>query len=187
MTETVMTPETKTIAQYDKAIEQCKNIFVAKTKDYGTSWRILRLPSITDQIFIKAQRIRTIDLKGTMKVNEEIDSEFIGILNYAVIGLIQLELNDESGEEISFDKAVELFNKKTEEAKQLMLLKNHDYGEAWRDMRVSSFTDLILMRVFRMRQIEDNAGKTIMSEGIDSHLYDTINYSVFALIKLSVL
>ena len=185
MTETTMTSDNKTVVQYNEVIEQCRNIFEAKAKDYGTSWRILRLPSITDQIFIKAQRIRTIDLKGTKKVDEEIESEFIGILNYAVIGLIQLELKDDSGEEISFEEAVSLFNKKTEEAKELMLKKNHDYGEAWRDMRVSSFTDLILMRVNRMRQIEDNAGKTIMSEGVESHLFDTINYAVFALIKLS--
>ncbi len=145
----------------------------------------MRLPSITDQIFIKANRIRTIDLKGNMKVNEAMDSEFIGIVNYSVIALIQLELNDDSGKEISVQAALELFNNKVEAAKNLMLDKNHDYGEAWRDMRVSSFTDLILMRIMRIRQIEDNLGQTIMSEGIDANLYDTINYAVFALIKIA--
>lgn len=174
----------KTINQYNEVITHCRKVFEAKTKDYGTSWRVMRLPSITDQIFIKANRIRTIDLKGNMKVNEEMDSEFIGIVNYSVIALIQLELNDDSGKEISVEAALDLFNKKVEAAKNLMLDKNHDYGEAWRDMRISSFTDLILMRIMRIRQIEDNLGKTIMSEGIDANLFDTINYAVFALIKI---
>jgi len=144
----------------------------------------MRLPSITDQIFIKAQRIRTIDLKGEKKVNEEMDVEFIGIVNYAVIALIQMELGDGSEEQISYDNAVSLFDKKISEALDVMLAKNHDYGEAWRDMRVSSFTDLILMRILRIRQIEDNKGKTIMSEGVDANLHDIINYGIFALIKL---
>lgn len=144
----------------------------------------MRLPSITDQIFIKAQRIRTIDLKGEKKVNEEMDVEFIGIVNYAVIALIQMELGDGSEEQISYDNAVSLFDKKISEALGVMLAKNHDYGEAWRDMRVSSFTDLILMRILRIRQIEDNKGKTIMSEGVDANLHDIINYGIFALIKM---
>ncbi len=175
----------KTITQYNEVINHCRKVFEAKTKDYGTSWRVMRLPSITDQIFIKANRIRTIDLKGNMKVNEEMDSEFIGIINYSVIALIQLELNDDSGKEISVEAVLDLFNKKVQAAKNLMLDKNHDYGEAWRDMRISSFTDLILMRIMRIRQIEDNLGKTIMSEGIDANLFDTINYAVFALIKIA--
>ena len=175
----------KTIQEYQQAITKARVLFTAKTKDYGTSWRILRLPSLTDQIFIKAQRIRTIDLKGTQKINDSVESEFIGILNYAIISLIQIELNDDSGKEIPFELAISLYNKKVEEAMNLMLQKNHDYGEAWRDMRVSSFTDLILMRISRIRQIEDNSGKTVVSEGIDSNLFDIINYAVFALIKIN--
>ncbi len=175
----------KTIQEYQEAITKARVLFTAKTKDYGTSWRILRLPSLTDQIFIKAQRIRTIDLKGTQKINDSVESEFIGILNYAIISLIQIELNDDSGKEIPFELAISLYNKKVEEAMNLMLQKNHDYGEAWRDMRVSSFTDLILMRISRIRQIEDNSGKTLVSEGIDSNLFDIINYAVFALIKIN--
>ena len=144
----------------------------------------MRIPSITDQIFIKAQRIRTVDLNREMKIAENIDSEFIGIVNYCVIALIQMELNDDSGKEISFELAASLFEKKINESRNLMLAKNHDYGEAWRDMRISSFTDLILMRIMRIRQIEDNGGDTFGSEGIDANLYDMINYSIFALIKI---
>ena len=135
----------------------------------------MRIPSITDQIFIKAQRIRTVDLNREMKIAENIDSEFIGIVNYCVIALIQMELNDDSGKEISFELAASLFEKKINESRNLMLAKNHDYGEAWRDMRISSFTDLILMRIMRIRQIEDNGGDTFGSEGIDANLYDMIN------------
>ena len=175
----------KTEEQFDKAIDRCRQVFENKTRDYGTSWRIMRLPSITDQIFIKAQRIRTIDLKGTSKVNEGIVPEFIGILNYSIMALMQMKMNDDSGKEISFTDATNLYNQITEDAKNLMLAKNHDYGEAWRDMRVSSFTDLIMMRILRIRQIEDNSGKTIDSEGIDANLFDIINYAAFALIKLS--
>ncbi len=175
----------KTIQQYQEAVAKARNLFEKKTKDYGTSWRILRLPSLTDQIFIKAQRIRTIDLKGQQKIEDNIESEFIGILNYSILALIQIELNDDSGKEIDYATAILLYDKKWNEAMQLMLLKNHDYGEAWRDMRVSSFTDLILMRILRIRQIEDNEGNTIVSEGIDANLFDIINYSIFALIKIS--
>lgn len=174
---------TDTISQYKTAIAEARKLFAAKSKDYGTSWRILRLPSLTDQIFIKAQRIRTIDLKGTQMIADDIRSEFIGILNYCVIALIQLELNDDSGKEIDYEQAINLYDKETNESMLLMQKKNHDYGEAWRDMRISSFTDLILMRIARIRQIEDNAGKTLVSEGVDSNLYDIINYAVFALIK----
>ena len=144
----------------------------------------MRLPSITDQIFIKAHRIRTIDLKREMKISEDMDSEFMGIVNYCVIALIQLELNDNSGKEISNELGIKLFNEKIETAKNLMLDKNHDYGEAWRDMRISSFTDLILMRIMRIRQIENNGGLTLGSEGIDANLFDMVNYSIFALIKI---
>lgn len=175
----------KTIQQYQEAVSKARNLFEKKTKDYGTSWRILRLPSLTDQIFIKAQRIRTIDIKGAQMIDDDMESEFIGILNYSIIALIQLELNDDSGKEIDYDTALRLYDKKWKEAMELMLKKNHDYGEAWRDMRISSFTDLILMRIMRIRQIEDNQGKTLVSEGIDSNLFDIINYSIFALIKIS--
>ncbi len=175
----------KTIQQYKEAVNKARNLFEKKTKDYGTSWRILRLPSLTDQIFIKAQRIRTIDIKGAQMIDDDMESEFIGILNYSIISLIQLELNDDSGKEIDYHTALQLYDKKWNVAMELMLKKNHDYGEAWRDMRISSFTDLILMRIMRIRQIEDNEGKTLVSEGIDSNLFDIINYSIFALIKIS--
>ncbi len=173
----------KTIQQYDQVIGICASVFQKKMKDYGTAWRILRASSLTDQIYIKAQRIRSIEEKGEMKVDEGIRSEFIGIINYAIIGLIQLELGT-SDAEISSDEATKLYNKYFEEAKELMLNKNHDYGEAWRNMRVSSYTDLILMKIKRTKQIEDNKGQTIISEGIDANYLDMINYSVFAMIKI---
>ena len=173
----------KTIQQYDQVIGICTSVFQKKMKDYGTAWRILRASSLTDQIYIKAQRIRSIEEKGEMKVDEGIRSEFIGIINYAIIGLIQLELGT-SDTEISSDEATRLYNKYFEEAKNLMLNKNHDYGEAWRNMRVSSYTDLILMKIKRTKQIEDNKGQTIISEGIDANYLDMINYSVFAMIKI---
>lgn len=161
-------------------------------KDYGSAWRILRAKSLTDQIFIKAQRIRSIDEKGTQKVDEGINPEFIGIVNYAVIALIQLELGDIelSGKPdnqprvLGAEKAHILYNKHISKAKDLMENKNHDYGEAWRDMRISSITDLILMKIMRIKQIEDNKGKTLISEGVDANYYDIINYAIFALIKL---
>jgi hypothetical protein len=158
--------------QYDKEIFICRELFLKKMKDYGTAWRILRHSSITDQLFIKAQRIRSIQEKGVSKVDEDIQGEFIGIINYSVIGLIQLELG------ISVENTIKT-------AKDLMSNKNHDYGEAWRDMRVSSITDLILMKILRTKQIEDNAGKTLVSEGIDANYLDMINYAVFALIKMN--
>lgn len=179
------TTVSKTITQYNKAIEGCRDIFIKKVKDYGTSWRILRLASLTDQIFIKAQRIRTIEENGSSKVNEGIEDEFRGIINYAAIALIQIELTDNDPMNLSEEHALALYNDKLEKVKQLMLDKNHDYGEAWRDMRVASFTDLILMKLLRVKQIEENNGKTLISEGIDSHYMDMINYSIFALIKLS--
>ncbi|MCC6837155.1 MAG: DUF1599 domain-containing protein [Bacteroidia bacterium] len=175
----------KTSTQYDSAIALCKDIFLKKNKDYGTAWRILRTSSITDQIFIKAQRIRNIEDKGTQKVNDDVRSEYIGIVNYSIIGLIQLALKNDERMELPTDEVAKLFDKYALEAKSLMENKNHDYGEAWRDMRISSLTDLMLMKIFRIKQIEDNKGETIISEGIDANFHDMINYSVFALIKLS--
>ena len=151
--------------------------------DYGSAWRILRTSSLTDQIFIKAQRIRSIEEKGSQKVDEGVQSEFIGIVNYCIIALIQLQLKDDKREEIPVDESGKLFDKYADEAKKLMERKNHDYGEAWRDMRVSSLTDLILMKILRTKQIEDNDGKTLISEGVDANYYDMINYAIFALIR----
>ena len=175
----------KTSAQYDAAVSACKEIFVKKMKDYGTAWRVLRTSSITDQIFIKAQRIRNIEDKGTQKVNDDVRSEYIGIINYSVIGLIQLGLKSDSRMELPEKEVTALFDKYINDTKALMENKNHDYGEAWRDMRVSSLTDLILMKILRIKQIEDNKGETIISEGIDANFQDMINYAVFALIKLN--
>jgi len=175
----------KTSTQYDTAINSCKDIFIKKMKDYGTAWRVLRTSSITDQIFIKAQRIRNIEDKGTQKIIDDVRSEYIGIINYSIIGLIQLALKNDSRMELPADEVGKLYDKYSAEAKGLMENKNHDYGEAWRDMRVSSLTDLILMKILRIKQIEDNKGETIISEGIDANFHDMINYSVFALIKLS--
>jgi hypothetical protein len=176
--------ENKTSLQFDRQAETCRKLFAAKARDYGTSWRVLRLSSLADQIFIKAQRIRTIDRLEVKKVAEEMDNEFIGIVNYSVISLIRLEMGEKMEDEIPFDELMHRYDAKMKTAKELMLAKNHDYGEAWRDMLVSSFTDLIMMRVLRMRQIAANEGRTIVSEGIDSNLYDIINYGVFALIKI---
>ncbi len=173
-----------TSVQYDKAIKLCKDIFLKKMKDYGTAWRNLRLPSLTDQIYIKAQRIKSIESKGTQKVVDDIKGEYVGIINYCVISMIQLELTDDTRMDLPVDEVERLFDKHVAATKQLMEDKNHDYGEAWRDMRISSLTDLILMKIFRVKQIEDNMGKTIISEGVDANYMDMMNYSVFALIKL---
>ena len=187
-----------TSKQFDTAIADCKDIFLKKLKDYGSAWRVLRVSSITDQIFIKAQRIRNIDEKGVQKVEDGITGEFIGIINYAVIGLIQLELEQKDGitnpdqrttnpdqrMDIPQQEVETLYNKHIQNAKSLMLDKNHDYDEAWRKMRISSFTDLILMKLLRVKQIEDNSRQTIISEGIAANYYDMINYAVFALIKI---
>ena len=162
-----------------------RTFLLKKMKDYGSAWRILRISSLTDQIFIKAQRIRSIEDKGLQKVEEGVVPEFIGIVNYSIIGLIQLELGvAEQAEEIQYDQVMNLFDKYALEAKQLMLDKNHDYGEAWRDMRGSSLTDLILQKLLRVKQIEDNDRSTLISEGIDANYLDMLNYAVFALIKL---
>lgn len=173
-----------TSLQYDKAVTRCKDIYIAKMKDYGTAWRILRSTSLTDQIQIKANRIRSIEQKGEQKVMEGVDSEFIGIINYSLMALIQIELGENDETELDYQKAVGLYDGKISEVKKLMLDKNHDYGEAWRDMRVSSMTDLILMKLLRIKQIEDNHGNTLISEGVDANYQDIINYAVFALIKL---
>ncbi len=174
----------KTLKQYDQATESCRSLFLKKMKDYGTAWRILRPASITDQIFIKANRIRSIEDKGMQKIEEGIRPEYVGIINYSVMGLIQLELKDESEMNLPMEQATLLYDKYIEEAKSLMKDKNHDYSEAWREMRLSSLTDIILMKIFRIKQIEDNQGQTFVSEGVDANYYDIINYSVFALIKL---
>ena len=174
----------KTDQQFDHVFNVCRDIFEKKMKDYGTAWRILRSSSMTDQIFIKAQRIRSIETKGASKIDEGIRDEFIGIINYAAMGLIQLELGTADKPEMDQQEALDLFNNKLKQAKDLMGDKNHDYGEAWRKMRVSSFTDLILMKLHRTKQIEDNQGKTIVSEGVDANYLDIINYAVFAMIKI---
>lgn len=175
----------KTSQQFDTVIQACREIFLMKLQDYGAAWRILRIPSITDQVYIKAQRIRSIDTKGAQKVAEGIRSEFIGIINYSVIALIQLELGAAETLETLLPKMGErLYDNYIQAAKELMLNKNHDYGEAWRNMRLGSLTDIILMKLMRIKQIEDNQGKTFVSEGIDANYYDIINYAAFALIKL---
>lgn len=175
----------KTVKQYTKAISNCREIFEKKTKDYGTSWRVFRPSSLTDQIFIKAQRIRTIQITGENRVGESIEGEFSAIVNYCIMALIQLERDEYLPLELSPMEAIQLYDEYAQLARDLMDKKNHDYGEAWRDMRVSSLTDLILTKILRVKQIEDNKGKTIASEGIDANYYDMLNYSVFALIHLS--
>jgi len=180
-----LTP-TNTAIEFDEVIAVCRSLFLKKTKDYGTAWRILRLSSITDQIFIKAQRIRTLEEKKVSLVGENITSEYIGIVNYCVIAMMQLELTDADPNEMPYEKVEASFEEKVNETKDLMFAKNHDYGEAWRDMRISSLTDLILMKIFRVKQIEDNQGQTLASEGVKANYQDMLNYSVFALIKLGV-
>ena len=181
----------KTSQEFDKVMEKCKDIFVTKMKDYGTAWRVLRTSSLTDQIYIKANRIRCIDNKGVSKVDEGIIPEFVGIVNYSVIALIQLEIGalqklPENLDEMYMDtvEVEKMYDKYVKLAKNLMENKNHDYEEAWRNMRVSSLTDIILMKLMRVKQIEDNEGETFISEGVDANYYDIFNYAVFALIKL---
>src|SRR5690554_5162248 len=173
-----------TAEQFDEVISICRTLFINKMSDYGSAWRILRLPSLTDQIFIKAQRIRTLQETGKRKIDEDEQGEFIGIINYCVMGLIQLEKGIADQPDLSTEEALELYDEKIALTKKLMLNKNHDYGEAWREMRVSSLTDLILQKLLRVKQIENNAGKTIVSEGVDANYRDMINYAVFALILL---
>jgi hypothetical protein len=173
-----------TSKQYDAVIEKCRELFANKMKDYGSAWRILRLPSLTDQIFIKAQRIRGLEQNEVRKVDEDERSEFIGIINYSVMALIQLELGVASTPDLPLEEALDLYDQKIARTKELMENKNHDYGEAWRDMRVNSLTDLILQKLLRVKQIEDNRGKTLVSEGIDANYQDMINYAIFALILM---
>lgn len=170
--------------QFEHVISICRDVFSKKLHDYGAAWRIMRPSSITDQIFIKANRIRSLEVKGVSMVNEGIRPEFIGIVNYGIIGLIQLELGYAEKEDINEQQALELYDKYAKRALELMLAKNHDYDEAWRSMRITSYTDLILMKIYRTKQIEELNGKTLISEGIDANYMDMINYSVFGLIKL---
>lgn len=174
----------ETSRQYDAIVATCRNLFANKLKDYGCAWRIMRLPSVTDQIFIKAQRIRSLQENQTRKIDEDETGEFIGIINYSVIGLIQLQLGVADQPDLEPDQALVLYDEKINQTKNLMLAKNHDYGEAWREMRVSSLTDLILQKLLRVKQIEDNKGQTLVSEGIDANYQDMINYAVFALILM---
>jgi len=173
-----------TSQEFDKVIGVCRDLFSKKMTDYGSAWRILRLPSLTDQIFIKAQRIRSLQENEVRKVDEDETSEFIGIINYCIMALIQLDLGVVEQPDLNTEQAVQLYDEKVALTKKLMEDKNHDYGEAWREMRVSSLTDLILQKLLRVKQIEDNKGKTLVSEGIDANYQDMINYSVFALILM---
>jgi len=173
-----------TSKQYDAVIDECRSLFEKKMSDYGSAWRILRLPSLTDQIFIKAQRIRQLQENKVRKVDEGVVSEFIGIINYSIMALIQLEKGVVENPDLNTEEATALYDKHSKITKELMMDKNHDYGEAWRDMRVASLTDLILQKLLRVKQIEDNNGKTIVSEGIDANYQDMINYAVFAMIHL---
>ena len=176
----------KTAQEYKEIIGICRSLFEKKTRDYGTAWRILRLPSITDQIFIKAQRIRSLQENEVRKVDEDETGEFIGIINYSIMALIQLEMGVADQPDLGVAEATRLYDEKIHLTKTLMEAKNHDYGEAWRDMRISSLTDLILQKIFRVKQIEDNAGYTKVSEGVLANYQDMLNYSVFALIKLGI-
>lgn len=176
----------QTISEYRKVIKACKEVFENKTKDYGTAWRILRISSVTDLLFIKAKRVRSIQEKGLQQIQDSVADEFIGMINYCVMAIMQLELPEQEGLEISYDKLSPVYDKIVEESLELLTKKNHDYGEAWRDMRVSSITDIILMKILRIKQIEDNQGATIISEGIKANYQDIINYAVFTLIKLNV-
>lgn len=173
-----------TFKQYDQVVASCRDVFAKKTKDYGTSWRIMRIPTVTDQLYIKAKRIRTIDEKGTQKVEDNIQSEFMACVNYGIIGLIQLSLKSDDVE-LETEKALALYDENAADVRRLMVDKNHDYGEAWRDMRIPSLTDMILTKLHRIKQIEANDGKTLISEGIAANYMDIINYAIFALLKLN--
>lgn len=173
----------RTLEQFDHILVKCRDLFEKKNRDYGTSWRILRPSSLTDQVFIKARRIRSIEEKGLQKVEDSVESDYIGLINYSLMALIQLELPEEAPVELPPEEALRLYDEKVAHARALLAAKNHDYGEAWRDMRISSMTDLILMKLLRIKQIEDNAGKTVVSEGLEANYQDIINYAIFALIK----
>jgi len=173
-----------TAEEYEAVIKVCRDLFLKKTRDYGTAWRILRPESVTDQIFIKAQRIRTLEEKKVAMVDDDVLGEYIGIINYCVIAMMQIELKPDAPMELSVEEVSQLYDLKVTETEELMFAKNHDYGEAWRDMRISSLTDLILMKLFRVKQIEDNKGVTLASEGVKANYQDMLNYAVFALIKM---
>ncbi|WKK57492.1 DUF1599 domain-containing protein [Sphingobacterium sp. BN32] len=175
-----------TISEYNRVIAQCQDLFIKKTKDYGTAWRIMRLTSITDQLYIKAQRIRTLEVKKVSKVGEGIIDEYIGIINYCIIAMMQLELGEDGEDNLDPAFVEAKYTEKVNLTRDLMLAKNHDYGEAWRDMRVSSLTDMILTKLHRVKQIEDNNGETLVSEGLNANYQDMLNYAVFALIKLGL-
>lgn len=170
------------VAQYKEIIKVCQSLFEKKTQDYGTAWRILRLSSITDQLFIKANRIRTIQDLGTQKITDDIDSEFQGIINYCIMALIQIQLKEDKRMDIPLEELTSLYEQEVKKSLDLFIQKNHDYGEAWRSMRISSITDIILMKLLRTKQIEDNQGRTLVSEGVDANYQDMMNYSIFALI-----
>ena len=174
-----------TLEQYTNIIEKCRALFLKKAADYGTSWRVYRIISVADQIYIKAKRIRTIQEKQHQKIEDDVSSEFIGIINYAVIGLIQLQINNWDVDQLPASEVTERYDEITSKAGKLMMDKNHDYGEAWREMSQESFVDLILAKILRIRQICTNEGKTIASEGIDSNFYDILNYAVFAMILIT--
>ena len=173
-----------TLKEYSAIVNQCRSLFEKKMMDYGVAWRILRVPSLTDQIFIKAQRIRSLQTQKEQKIEEGQESEFMGIINYSVMALIQLEKGVSEQPDLSHTDALQLYDFQIEQIQNLMLKKNHDYGEAWRDMRVSSLTDLILQKLLRVKQIEENKGKTLVSEGVDANYHDMVNYAIFALIHL---
>ncbi|EGD33867.1 MULTISPECIES: DUF1599 domain-containing protein [unclassified Capnocytophaga] len=175
----------KTIVQYNEIIAHCQSIFIDKMKDYGSAWRTLRLPSLTDQIFIKVQRIRTLQEHQERKIEEDETTEFVAVINYSLMALIQIEKSVANEPDLDLEHAIALYNEKVEETRGLMLRKNHDYGEAWRSMRISSLTDLIFQKILRIKQIEDNQGKTLISEGVKANYQDMINYAVFALILYS--
>ena len=175
-----------TEVDYHKVIDECRTLFVNKMKDYGSAWRILRTSSLTDQIYIKAQRIRSLQLKKEKKINEGEVPEFIGIINYSIMALIQLEKGVSEKPDFTSNQILSFYNEKVKETFELMLAKNHDYGEAWRDMRITSLTDLIIQKLIRVKKIEENSGKTIVSEGIDANYQDIINYAIFALIHIGV-
>ena len=180
----ISTMATTTNDQYDQIIENCRNTFLQKTSDYGTSWRVYRTISVADQVYIKAKRIRTIQEKRTQKIGDNIKSEFEGILNYSIIGLIQLQIDDEEMEQLPVEVVKKYYDEIVQKAKQLMQDKNHDYGEAWREMSQESFVDLTLAKILRIKQIITNEGKTLVSEGIDANFYDILNYALFALILI---
>jgi len=174
----------QSLSQYDAVIARCKDLFLRKNQDYGTAWRVLRLSSLTDQIYIKASRVRNIEEQGTMKVSDRVEDEYVGMINYSLMALIQHALAGDERQDIPLDELAPMYDKFVAETRQLFRDKNHDYGEIWRDMRISSYTDLILMKLLRIKQIEDNQGQLLASEGVDANYMDIINYCVFALIRL---